>query len=258
MSLHKFAVIDASAKIAADVEVGAFATIGPNVEIQSGSKIEPYAIIHKNTTIGKNNFVGSFVSLGGASQSKHDNHDDASYLIIGENNHFHEYCCINRGSIHAGAETKIGSNNIFMSYCHIGHDCQVGNNVVLVNQATLAGHVMIANNVIVGYAAAIRQFCKIGDSAFIGEGAKVVKDVLPFTIVRGEPTRVVGINKIGLTRQEKSAEEIAKIQECFRIVFRKNLTSAEAIANISEKQYQLASVDFILDMLKNSERGLVR
>lgn len=258
MSLHKFAVIDPKAKIDENVIVGAFATIGPEVEILAGTKIEPYAIINKNTSLGKDNFVSSFVSLGGASQSKHDSHNDSSFLKIGDGNYFHEYCCINRGSIHAAGETKIGNNNIFMSYSHIGHDCIVANNTVLVNQATLAGHVELSDNVIVGYAAAIRQFCKIGNSAFIGEGAKIVKDVLPFTIVRGEPTRVVGINKIGLTRQQIDNDEIEKIQNCFRIVFRKNLTCAEAIAEIIANNYNLERVDMILSMLENSERGLVR
>ena len=258
MSIHKLAVIDSSATIDSTVKVGPFATIGPNVKIGAGSVIESYAIVHRNTVLGENNLVSSFVSLGGASQSKHDRHDDASSLIIGSDNSFHEYCCINRGSVHASGKTEIGDNNIFMAYTHVAHDCIIHNNVVLVNQATLAGHVRVNSNALLGYAVAVRQFCIIGQNAFISEGATVVKDVMPCAVVRGNPTRVVGVNKVGLARLEIAASEVEQIQECFRIVFRRNLTCEQAVAEINALASETDNVRQILTMLNNSERGLVR
>ena len=258
MSIHKFAVIDSSAHIDASVKVGAFASIGPNVKINSGTVIEPYAVIHKNTEIGRDNFVGSFVSLGGASQSKHDNPNDNAKLVLGDGNSFHEYCCVNRGSVHAGGLTQIGSNNIFMAYTHVGHDAKIADHVVLVNQATLAGHVVVKSHAVLGYAVAVRQFCQVGQSAFISEGALIVKDVMPFMIVRGNPTRVVGINKIGIERLALAEAEISAIADCYRIIFRRNLTCSEASSEIMQQYQASKSAQTILEMLEHSERGLVR
>lgn len=258
MSIHKFAEVDPSAKIDSSVSVGAFASIGPNVEIGANSVVESHAVIHKNTNIGNDNYISSFVSLGGASQSKHDNYQDDSSLIIGNNNNFHECCCINRGSIHDSKATKIGNNNIFMAYTHVGHDCEIFDHVVMVNQSTLAGHVVVNSHAVIGYSSAVRQFCQIGKCSFISEGAAILKDVLPFVLVRGNPVRVVGINKIGLSRLEFSEADIAMAQECFRIVFRRNNSCAEALEQLAKLSDRSNITKAIVEMLDNSSRGLVR
>lgn len=258
MSIHKFAVVDSTAKIDSTVKIGAFANIGPNVQIGAGSVVESHAVIHKNTTIGRDNFISSFVSLGGASQSKHDNHDDSSSLLIGDNNNFHEYCCVNRGSIHASTLTKIGNNNILMAYTHVGHDCEIFDHVVMVNQSTLAGHVVVNSHAVLGYSAAVRQFCQIGTCSFISEGAAILKDVLPFVVVRGNPVRVVGINKIGLGRLDFSEADIALTQECFRIIFRRNNSCVEALEQLLKLSEESNITKTIVEMLKNTSRGLVR
>lgn len=258
MSIHELAVVHESAVIHKDANIGPFVVIGENVVVGASTIIEAHSVVHKNTILGTGNTVGSYVSLGGASQSKHDKHDDDSALIIGNNNSIHEFCTINRGSIHASKKTIIGNDNTLMAYVHIGHDCLVKNNCVFVNQATVAGHANIMDNAIIGYAVAIRQFCQIGHGAFINGGSLVVKDVLPYMIVQANPTRVIGINKIGLERMQFNADQIAEIKECFRIVFRRNLSVQEAlqeISSINSKHYAVAN---IIAMLKDTERGLVR
>ena len=249
--------IHSSAKIHESAKIGPFVTIEQNVEIGAGSVIESHAFIGKNTKLGKGNYIGPFTSLGGASQSKYDNFDDESGLEVGDNNKFHEYCCINRGSLTSNQVTKIGDNNVFMAFTHVGHDCVIGNNSVMVNQATLAGHVIIGNNVTLGYSVAVRQFCQVGDGAFVSECATVVKDIMPFVIVRGAPTRVVGINKVGLERLQVPEPEMALIKECFRAVFRRNLLVEEAVKHI-ETLADSTRKATILDFLAGSNRGIVR
>lgn len=258
MNRHEFAIIHESAKIHESATIGPFASIGQNVTVGPDCIIEAHAVIHKNTILGAGNFISSYVSLGGASQSKHDNCDDESFLIIGANNSFHEFCSINRGSLLSSGKTIIGDNNKFMAYVHIGHDCIIGNHTVFVNQATLAGHVQVMDYATIGYSAAVRQFCKVGQGAFINGGSLVVKDIMPYVMVQANPTRVVGINKVGLGRLNFDSDQISEIQECYRKVFRRKLTLDQAIAEIMATKSDNHGVENILNLLKSSERGLVR
>ncbi|NBX41394.1 MAG: acyl-ACP--UDP-N-acetylglucosamine O-acyltransferase [Gammaproteobacteria bacterium] len=161
VSIDPRAVIEAGAKLAADVEVGPFAIIGANVEIGPGCRIGPHSIVTGHTKLGAGNQVFQFASIGDAPQDK-KYAGEPTRLEIGERNVFREFVTVNRGTTHDEGVTRIGSDNLFMAYTHIAHDCRVGNHVVMANVATLAGHVEIGDHVIMGGLSAVHQFCKIG------------------------------------------------------------------------------------------------
>ncbi len=257
--IHPTAVIDPSVIFEDDtIAVGPYAVIGPNVVLGSGCSIDGHAMLHKNITMGQRNRVASFASLGGDSQSRHDRPEDAGKLEIGNDNTFHEYCTINRGSIHDSGKTVIGDRNIFMMSTHVAHDCRLGHAITLVNQATLAGHVQVNDHAVIGHCAGVRQFCKIGFGAFIDRLSPINKDVMALTMVRGVPPKVLGINKVGMERLGYSVELIRIMEECHRIVFRRALEMEHARAQLSEYVGEFPEVQHMLDILSCSDRGLVR
>ena len=66
MKQHMTAVIDPMAEIAHDVSIGPYCVIGPDVVIGSGSILESHVVIKGPTSIGANNHIYPFVSLGDA------------------------------------------------------------------------------------------------------------------------------------------------------------------------------------------------
>ena len=87
MSIHPTSIIDPSAKIASDVKIGPFCSIGEDVEIESGSKIISHAVIKGPTVIGKNNCIYQFSTIGDDTPDKKFK-GEKTKLIIGNNNIF--------------------------------------------------------------------------------------------------------------------------------------------------------------------------
>jgi UDP-N-acetylglucosamine acyltransferase len=176
VKIHSTAVVDSRARIASDSEIGPYAVIGPHVEIGRGCWIGPHAVIKGPTTIGEGNKIFQFASIGDAPQDlKYKG--EPTRLEIGDRNVFREFTTMNRGTVGGGGLTKIGSDNLFMAFTHVAHDCRVGNRVVMANYATLAGHVELGDWVIMGGYSGTHQFTKVGAHAFIGNNAAVTRDV---------------------------------------------------------------------------------
>jgi UDP-N-acetylglucosamine acyltransferase len=257
-TVSEYAIIDPSAEIASDVVVGPWSKIGPNVKISSGTTIGSHVVIKENTVLGKNNVIHPFSSLGGDPQTKDYKHDQ-TFLEIGDSNVIHEYVTINRGDVCGNGITKIGGNNLFMAGVHVAHDCVVNNDCIFVNNAAIAGHVEVKNHAVLGAYCAVHQMCKIGSHSFLGRGAMVSQDVMPYTMVVGNPPSVNGINKIGLSRRGFSKESINEIMQCYKIIFRSNMTTAEAIDEINSVFPSCDDhVQIIIDMISSSARGVVR
>ena len=217
--IHKTAIVDPSAKISKDVIIGAYSIIGPNVEIESGTIIQPHVIIVGDSKIGKNNKIYSFVSIGNDPQDlKYKN--EKTKIIVGDNNKIREYVTINPGTIGGGGLTKIGNNCLFMVHSHVAHDCFIGNNVVLANSVPIGGHAKIEDDVIIGGNSAVQQFTRVGRLSMIGGMCGVVKDVLPFSLVFGNRSVLQGVNIIGLRRKNFSNEKINKVKKTFDIIFK--------------------------------------
>ena len=179
--IHASAVVDPAARLADDVEIGAFSLVGPEVEIGAGTRIGPHCSIHGPTRIGRDNRIHGHAAIGGDPQDK-KYRDERVSLEIGERNHIREFVTINRGTGDGGGITRIGDDNWLLAYTHVAHDCHVGSHCVFSNNATLAGHVVIEDHVILSGFAGVHQFCRIGAHAFIGMGAFVNGDVPPYLI----------------------------------------------------------------------------
>ena len=257
MRIHPSAIIDPAADIAEDVEIGAYSMIGPQVKIGPGCWIGPHVVITGRTTIGANNRIFQFNSIGDEPQDKKYEGEDTE-LVIGDNNFIREFCTFNRGTALGEGKTRIGDNNWIMAYVHIAHDCEVGDNTVLANNTTLAGHVKIGNQAILGGFAQIHQFCEIGDHAFISFSSLVNKSVPPFVTVSGEKSRPKGINTEGLKRRGFTPEQILNIRRAYRTLYRSGLSLEEAREQLREMASGAEEIRPLVDFIENAERSIIR
>lgn len=255
--IHNTAIIDASAKIADDVRIGPYCIIDADVEIQSGTIIEPHVVIKRSTRIGKDNHIFQFASIGEQPQDLKFA-GEKTRLEIGDRNTIREYVTMNRGTEQGGGITKIGSDNLFMAYTHVAHDCIVGNYIVLANNATLAGHVTVEDHAILGGFTSVHQFTRIGAHCFTGFATALDRDVLPYFIVAGNRARAIGINKEGLKRRGFSAESIRSLQEVFKTLVKAKGPHKDALEKAKILAKDSVEVQQVLDFLEQSQRGWTR
>lgn len=255
--IDQHAIIDPSAKIHENVTIGPYAVIGKNVEIDDGTWIGSHAVIKGTTKIGKNNKIFQFASIGEDPQDQKYKGED-TLLEIGDRNVFREFCTINRGTVLDHGITRIGSDNLFMNYVHIAHDCDIANHTIFANNATLAGHVHIDDHVILGGFSGIHQFCHLGQHSFIAAGSIVIKDVLPYIRVSGAYAKPFGLNTEGLHRRGFGSETISYLKQAYKIIYRQNLTIPAAIEKLKDLLEVCPEVEAYIQLLEISERGIVR
>ena len=260
MLIHPTAVIDKKAELDSSVYVGAYSVIEKGVRIGADTRIEPHAVVAGHTTIGAGNVIGSFTSIGTPPQDI-GYAGEPTQLLIGDRNQIREYTSIHRGTVKGGGRTVIGDNNLFMAYCHIGHDCRIGNHVIMANVATLAGHVEVDSHASVSGLVAVHQFCRIGAYAYIGGMSGINLDVAPYMIVTGTRSRmrVSGVNKVGLRRHGFSKETIGKLDLAFRILFRSlDLLQADALAQVRKELPDCPEVEILVRFFESSKRGVAK
>lgn len=255
--IHPTAVVDPAARIAADVIVGPCSIIGAGVEIDAGCWIGPHVVIRGATSIGANNNIFQFASLGEAPQDKKYG-GEPTRLEIGDGNTIREYVTINRGTMQGGGVTRIGKDNWLMAYVHIAHDCQVGNHTVFANNATLAGHVCIGDYVTLGGASLVHQFCHVGEHAFSAYGARINKDVPPYITVSEGKARPRGLNVEGLRRREFSDERIRLLKDAYRVLYRSRLSLEQAIEQLGTLADGSEDVRRLCEFLNRRSRSIVR
>jgi UDP-N-acetylglucosamine acyltransferase len=237
--------------------VVAFSLTGPDVEIGPGSVIGPHVVLNGPMRMGAENRVHQFASLGDAPQDKKYK-GEPTRLEIGDRNVFRESCTINRGTTHDKGVTTIGSDNLFMAYSHVAHDCVVGSNLVFANCATLGGHIEVGDWVTIGGMAAIHQFCKVGAHAFIAGGAIVTRDVPTYVMVAGNPAEPTSVNAVGLSRRGFTPDQIRNIKNAFRVLYRSDLLLTEAVARLTELGKTQPEVAALVEFIGRSERSLIR
>ncbi|MCK5902561.1 MAG: acyl-ACP--UDP-N-acetylglucosamine O-acyltransferase [Cocleimonas sp.] len=255
--IHPTAIIASGATLAADVSVGAYSVIGEHVSIDSGTWIAPHVVIQGHTSIGKDNKIYQFSSIGEIPQDK-KYQGEATQLIIGDRNVIRECCTFNTGTAQDIGKTVLGDDNWIMAYVHLAHDCIIGNHTIFANNATLAGHVIIKDYVILGGFSLIHQFCHLGEYAFTGMGAAVTKDLPPYMIAAGFPTSEHGINKEGLRRHGFDKAALQRINDAHKIIYRKKLALKEALLILTEKYSEHADVMLMVEACHQSKRGLLR
>ena len=252
--IHPSAIIDSNAELGDDVRIGPYCVINAGVKIGDRCRLANHVTIEGPTEVGEENEFFPYSSIGQRTQDlKYDG--EPTYLKIGSNNTFREFCTVHRHSS-KGESTIIGSHGNFLAYCHIGHDCIVGDHVILSNNATLGGHVIIEDHVIVSGLSGIHQFCRIGAHAMIGGFSKVIKDVPPFMIADGNPAKSRAINTVGLKRRGFSEDAIIGIKKAHRYLYRENRNTSEAITALKEMENTGPEIASIIEFVQNSERGI--
>jgi len=251
------AIIDPSAVLADDVEVGPWTVIGPDVEIGEGTVIASHVVVKGPTKIGKNNRIFQFCTVGEDCQDKKFL-GEATRLEIGDNNIFREACTVHRGTTQDKSLTKIGNGNLFMVNVHIAHDVMIANNCILANDTNIAGHVHIGENAILGGASQVHQFVQIGCHSMCGTGSIVLKDVPAYIMANGNSAKPHGINSEGLKRRGFTPDDIRALRNAYKLVYRKSLTLEEALLELKPLVSQSSSVTAFIDSLQLSTRGIIR
>jgi UDP-N-acetylglucosamine acyltransferase len=256
-TIHATAILAPDAVLGEGVEVGPYAVIGPDVVIGDRTRIGAHAMVHCHTRLGTDNLVHSFASVGDAPQDKKYK-GEPTRLEVGDRNVIREFVTLNRGTTKDRGVTTIGSDNLFMSYAHVAHDCVVGNQCVLANSATLGGHVELGDWVIMGGFAAIHQFCKVGAHAFLANNAAVTRDVPPYVMAVGGPAKPHSINSEGLKRRGFTAQQIRNLRNAYRVLYRSGLRLEDALEQLTAAAKDQPEVQALVDFIPQSTRSLVR
>ncbi len=251
------AIVSAQAEIDADVEIGPYSVIGPGVSIGKGTWVGPHAVINGPTRIGRDNKVFQFASIGDAPQDK-KYRGEPTRLEIGDRNVFRECVTVNRGTTHDRGVTRIGNDNLLMSYAHVAHDCQLGDQIVMANCATLGGHVEVGDWVIFGGLSAVHQFTKIGAHCFIGNNAAVTRDVPPYVMAIGQPAVPHSVNSEGLKRRGFTPAQILNIRRAYRTLYRSGLKLAEALERLDAVAREQPEIAPFVSFIRRSARSIVR
>lgn len=253
------AFVHPKAQLDDTVIVEPYAHIEENVVIGAHTKVGRFVTIHKNTHIGAHNCIHAFSCLATPPQTSDYDPSFQGKLILGDHNIIHQYVTISHGAQHSiDGLTRLGNNNIIMANSHIGHDAKLEDHVILVNHATLAGHVEIASHAIIGAFCAVHQFCKVGESSMLTAAAMVNKDVLPFIMVARNPSKIFGINKVGLQRRDFSKEVIHNIQQAYRLIFRSVSLKEKILEELSLLAATCDKVNLMKRYIETSQRGILR
>ena len=255
--IHEQAIIEPGAVIGNNVTIGPWTFISKDVVIGDDCVISSHVVINGPTRIGKGNRIFQFASIGEECQDlKYAG--EPTELIIGDNNTFRESCTIHRGTIQDNSLTQIGSNNLFMAYTHVAHDCVVGNHCILANNASIAGHVHVGDHAILGGMSGVHQFCHIGAHSFVAANALVLKDIPPYVMASGQPAKPFGLNSEGLKRRGFDKDVILTIKRAYKAVYRKGLSVDDAIIEINNLSNNMPEVNIFTDFIQHSSRGIIR
>jgi UDP-N-acetylglucosamine acyltransferase len=251
------AQIDSKAELAEGVSVGPFSVIGAGVRIGAGSIIGSHVVIKGPTSIGKENRIYQFTSIGEDPQDK-KYAAEITRLEIGDRNTIREYTSMHRGTKQDRSLTKIGSDNLFMAYTHVAHDCIIGDHVIMANGASLAGHVHLHSHAILGGFTLVHQFTQIGQYSFAAMGSAITQDIPPFVMVGGKPSRPHGINSVGMERNGISPEDIRLIRKAYKIIYKNNLRLEDAIDQLEDLAGDSKEMSDMVSFLRNVNRGILR
>ena len=256
-NIHPTAIIHPDAILAVGVVVGPYAIIGQNVQIGENTEIMSHAIIDGHTMIGKNNKIFPYAAIGFPCQDLKYK-DEPTKLIIGDNNHFREFCTVHPSGT-LDEDTVVGNNNLIMAYAHIAHNCQIGSNIILSNSVQLAGHVHVHDFAIIGGVTAVHQFVRVGTHAFVGGASGLRKDIPPYTRGQGmDRYRISGINSVGLSRRGFSDETIEAIVLIYKIFYQSKKNMTQAIEFADTLRDLTPEQTIFIDFCKNSTRGINR
>ena len=255
--IHETAIVAPSARLGEGVHFGPFSTVGSEVVLGEGVRLESHVVIDGRTTIGSGTHIFPFASIGLEPQDlKYSGEPTATE--IGERNQIREAVTIHRGTQGGGGVTKIGDDNMLMAQVHVAHDCIVGSENIFANGTALAGHVECADRVTIGAFCGVHQFTRIGREAFIGAYSVIVKDPIPYSLSYGNHAKCYGMNRVGMRRRGYSKETIENVRHAFHLLLSSKLNTSQAVERIREEIKGCAEVDHMIEFITSSKRGVVK
>ena len=257
MNIHSTAIVHPKAQIAEGVSIGPYSVIGEQVTIGKDTKIASHVLIEGWTTIGERNQLHSFSCIGTPPQDVGYKNEE-TYLFIGNDNVIREFATVHRATTKADRKTEIGNKNYLMAYSHVAHDCKLGNSIIMANSAGLAGHITIEDYAILGGIVGVHQYVRIGAYAMIGGQSAIVQDIPPYVSAAGNRAQLYGLNTIGLKRKGFSDEVINNLKKAYKIIFRSGMTIEEAIKKVVEEFPDSKEVNYFVDFMRHSKRGVTR
>lgn len=253
--IHPSAVVDPGAVLGDGVRIGPFAVIGDRVEIGDGTEIGAGAQVRGPARLGRENVIFPHAAIGFEPQDLKFRGEDV-YLEIGDRNQIREFCTVHRGTQKGGGITRIGSDNLFMAYSHVAHDCQVGSRIVFANNATLAGHVDVQDDATISAFSSVHQFCRVGRHAYVGAYTVVVMDALPFVKTVGQKATCYGVNTIGLRRKGFTPEAVRALEQAIRILVRSRLNTTQALERLRAELAEVPEVAELIAFVESARRGV--
>ena len=251
--IHLTAVVHAKASLGDGCEIGPYCVVGEHVVLGKGCKLHSHVVIDGHTKLGNENEIFPFASIGLQTQDLKWK-GGLTRTEIGDHNTFREYVTVHSAT-GDGEVTTVGSHNHILAYCHLAHNVTMGSHCILSNCATLAGHVTVEDHAVISISA-VHQFCRVGKMSMIGGCSKVVQDVPPFMLADGNPAETRTINKIGLERNGVSEAAQTALRQAYKILFREGLTISNALAKIEAELPPLAEIQYLVNFVKSSERGI--
>lgn len=254
-------------------QISPLAYIHPEAQIGDNNIIGPFCCIDKDVVIGDNNILMNSVTIHNGARIGNENEifpgasistkpQDLKYrgesttCEIGNKNSIRENVTISRGTASKGT-TKVGNNNLLMETVHVAHDCILGDNLIIGNSTKFAGEVVVDINAVISGAVLCHQFCHIGGYVMIQGGSRFSQDIPPYIIAGKEPIRYAGINLVGLRRRGFSNELIDLIHNAYRLLYSKGIL-AEGILEIKRNIQITKEIQYIIDFVESSKRGIIR
>jgi UDP-N-acetylglucosamine acyltransferase len=253
--VHPTAIIHPKARLSADCEIGPYCVIGEHVELGAGCLLHSHVVIDGHTRLGQGNEIFPFASIGLRTQDLKWK-GGVTRTEIGDDNTIRE-CVTIHSATGEGEATVIGSHNNILASSHIGHNIVIGNHVII-SMAGVAGHVIVEDYALVGGMTGVHQFCRIGKMSIVGGCSRIPQDVVPYMLVEGNPAETRMVNRIGLERNGVSAEAQAALKQVHKILFRDGLTTSNALARIEQEVPALPEIQYLVQFVRASERGIIK
>lgn len=253
--IHPTAVVDPGAELGVEVEIGPLAYVGPGVKLGDGTKLHHHAAVEGNTVLGAGCEVFPFANIGAKTQDLKFNGGNPG-VRIGDRNVFREYVTIHAATAPEGY-TTLGDDNVLLAHGHVAHDCILGSHIIASNNTGIAGHCIVEDHVVFGAMSGVHQFCRIGAHSMISAYAKIVQDIAPYMIADGQPAVIRAINKIGLERRGFTPDQLDRVKQVFRVLFREGLNRSQALEKLkAHPQSDSPEIGGVLAFAAASERGL--
>src|SRR5436190_2848056 len=254
LKIHPTAIVDACAKLGADVEIGPFSIIGPDATIGEKTIVQSHVVIEGEVEIGTGNLIGHGAIIGAPPQDVSFSPERKTKVEIGNDNIIREYCTIHRGTAE-GSATKIGDNNFMMAGAHIGHNCVVGDNVIIANNCLLAGFVQVDDGSFLGGGSTFHQFMHIGRLVMVQGSSAFGKDLPPF-VIAAERNSVFGLNIVGLRRTGFSEKDRDEIKAVFKLIYLSGLNTSQALEKAETMTFGAPAREFLDFVATSKKRGI--